>query len=155
MKASFYRISADRKCLTKMDKVTDEVALSVSFHLKESKSILNPVLILEADKLGNKWATVNYAYIPEFSRYYFIEDIVTLNHNMLELHLSVDVLQTYASSLKATAFEIVRSQSLHSGSFIDPELPILSDKFINTEMLRFGTVPANTGKNYIMTVAGG
>ena len=118
--------------------------------LKENCSILNPVLTLTSVE---DFADVNYAYIPEFKRYYFVDDIVTLNYNMIEVHCSVDVLYTYQANLMNTKFEWVRSYTLNSGLFPDPEWPLQSNKANINKVL--GVFPHSTGNNYTLTVAGG
>lgn len=37
----------------------------------------------------------NYAYIPEFNRYYFINDIISVRKNIWQLVMNVDVLMSY------------------------------------------------------------
>ena len=43
--------------------------------------------------------TANYAYIPEFGRYYFIDDIRVITGDKTEIRLSVDVLKTYETEV--------------------------------------------------------
>ena len=66
--------------------------------LREASSVTNPVIRVE---MSNP-VTANYAYISEFSRYYYINDIVCLRTNLWELHLRVDVLMSFASGIKAS-----------------------------------------------------
>lgn len=52
----------------------------------------------------------NYAYIPEFNRYYFINDIISIRRNIWQLIMNVDVLMSYKDELlKLDAF-IVRNE---------------------------------------------
>ena len=47
----------------------------------------------------------NYAYIPEFNRYYFINDIISVRKNIWQLIMNVDVLMSYKDEiLKLDAF---------------------------------------------------
>lgn len=47
----------------------------------------------------------NYAYIPEFNRYYFINDIISVRRNIWQLIMNVDVLMSYKDELlKLDAF---------------------------------------------------
>lgn len=49
----------------------------------------------------------NYAYIPEFNRYYFINDIISVRRNIWQLIMNVDVLMSYKDELlKLNAFVI-------------------------------------------------
>lgn len=52
----------------------------------------------------------NYAYIPEFNRYYFINDIISVRKNIWQLVMAVDVLMSYKKHiLKLDAF-VVRNE---------------------------------------------
>ena len=155
MTLKLYKIRYDRKCLTKIADITADAQAEVDAKPKDDKSILRPVFSVSRSHLGQQWAQFNYAYVPEYGRFYFIDDIISQSYNMLELHLYVDVLQTYRTELLSTAFEIVRSQSINSSRYIDPELPLVCNKWQDPNSLRFGNIPATTGNNYIMTVAGG
>ena len=72
--------------------------------LKTPTSVLNPVIVVEANALN-----VTYGYIPDFGRYYFVSDIVSVNNSTWELHLHVDVLATYKSEILSTDAYIVRA----------------------------------------------
>ena len=61
----------------------------------------------------------NYAYIEDFNRYYFIEDIVSLRNNLWELTMSIDVLMTYRLGILNLRGFIDRSQSLYNDRLID------------------------------------
>ena len=41
----------------------------------------------------------NYAYIPEFNRYYFINDIISVRKNIWQLVMNVDVLMSYKDEI--------------------------------------------------------
>ena len=53
----------------------------------------------------------NYCYIPDFGRYYYINDINALRANLFELSLGVDVLMTYASAIRNNSAIIDKAQS--------------------------------------------
>lgn len=63
--------------------------------LKNPENVINPVIVLNhRDKF-----TKNYAYIPAFSRYYFIRDVTRINRDLVQIHLEVDVLETYKDDI--------------------------------------------------------
>ena len=66
--------------------------------------IENPVLMIES-ALQN----VNYAYIPDLQRYYYIDDIVQVRASLCELHMSVDVLQSFRTSIENAAVFAART----------------------------------------------
>ena len=65
--------------------------------LKESTSILNPTVLLNAGM--NDITGSNYMYIPEFKRYYFIKNANSVRSNLWEITGHVDVLTTYKDEI--------------------------------------------------------
>jgi len=63
-------------------------------YLYDGANILSPTIRIEAETLP----TANYCFISELNRYYFIEK-TDIEKNMYILHLSVDVLMTYAAEI--------------------------------------------------------
>lgn len=64
--------------------------------LKDETSIINPVILIQADNVSG----YNYAYIKEFDRYYFIDDIVSVRTGLWKIKLSVDVLESFQTEIK-------------------------------------------------------
>lgn len=75
--------------------LTDELLIS-NVKLKSPVNINNPVLTLSAKYNIENY---NYAYIPEFRKYYFIEDITLQSNNINVITLRVDVLKTYEEDI--------------------------------------------------------
>lgn len=87
----------------------------ISGVIREQSSILNMVLTIEYDKVPN----FNYVYIPIFNRYYYVDDIVSVNNKLWAISLSVDVLMTYKTDiLNQTAF-ITRNEKIYDEYLID------------------------------------
>ncbi len=66
----------------------------VDVSLKRETSMTNPTLIMTIDN-----EVYNYLWIPDWGRYYFIDDIVYGNSNLCELRCSLDVLATYKEDI--------------------------------------------------------
>lgn len=64
--------------------------------LKGMTTVDNPVIKFQTN---NNLTGFNYAYIPAYDRYYFINDIEVYPNNIFILHLSIDVLETYKDSI--------------------------------------------------------
>ena len=64
-------------------------------YLKENTSLNDPVFIM--DNVGNLLSSYNYCYA--FNRYYFIDDIVSISNDHVELHCSTDYLATYKDDI--------------------------------------------------------
>lgn len=67
----------------------------LEIRLKQPVDIINPNIILRNDG----FLLYNYAYIPEFQRYYFIENITNKNKDTFEILLKVDVLMSFKDDI--------------------------------------------------------
>lgn len=153
---AFFSCSCDRKCVAKEVYLKNQTIIKSHFRIKQPCSMLDPVIELDINNVqrsGLQISGTNYCYIELFKRFYFINDIVFENDGLVEMHLSVDVLMTYASDIYDSQQEVIRAEALNSPRYIDNERPILSDKILTTKIL--GEFPEQSGNNYVLTVAGG
>lgn len=81
---------------------------SMNGTLKEACSVQNPVITIEAENLSN----INYLYIPEFSRYYFVTDATVLQHNLWQISAHVDVLESFKDQILSQKAIISRQENL-------------------------------------------
>ena len=133
-----------------LNKTTKEITTK-DCRLKEGTSIINPVV--QVKKMTDKHVRMfNYAYIEEFQRYYFVENIVELPANMLEITMHVDVLQTYASDINGITTLILRQENVYNPYFVDEELLVRCTRFRTKKNI--GTL-GNDGVNYYLTVNNG
>lgn len=117
--------------------------------LKDQTSILNPTIrILTNSNIH----TYNYMYIAEFERYYFIDDIVSVNNNKWEVSGHVDVLETYKNSILANTAVVKRQAALYNTYLNDPEWKTYAYETIAA--YKFRTTPFTKALKYILTVAG-
>lgn len=66
----------------------------------------------------------NYAYIDEFSRYYFVESVTIVDGGLFELRLHVDVLYTYKTAIGTSDALVVRSGNTNNKYIVDALKPI-------------------------------
>ena len=91
--------------------------------LKDQTSIINPSILVKSAGVPQG----NYARIDAFGRYYFITDIISVRNELWEIKMHVDVLQTYASQIRAGE-EMVSRQELNYNNYIqDNQAPLSSD----------------------------
>ena len=71
--------------------------LDIEVRLKSDFNILNPdvLLLIEGFDVRN----YNYMSIPEFGRFYFVDNITNVNNRMYRLTCSCDVLETYKGQI--------------------------------------------------------
>lgn len=92
MEINLFKTLSPRKKLVK--ELTDGITLTGT--LRSQSSVMSPSLqIQDIAVIG-----YNYCYIPDFGRYYYINDINALRANLFELSLGIDVLMTYASEIR-------------------------------------------------------
>lgn len=81
-------------------------------NLRESCSILDPVITVEGIS-SSDLPYLNYAEIPDFGRYYYITDIVA-NGKCFDLHMHIDVLETYKDQIKPLQAIIARNETQYN-----------------------------------------
>lgn len=118
-----------------------------SCSLKDTTSVLNPVIIIRtSDPVYN----YNYLYIQEFGRYYFINDIKSVNNNVWEISAHVDVLETYKTAILANDAVIRRQDKLFNLYLDDPEFHVLNYERVQT--LKFPQNSFSKNLTYVLVV---
>lgn len=117
--------------------------------LKDNCSILNPVIDVSSN---SNLSGYNYMYIPEFDRYYFINDIASLHNNIWRISGHVDVLETYKTAILNNQAVVRRQVAKYNTYLNDPEWKTYAYETIAAH--KFSGTPFNKGLKYILTVAG-
>ena len=114
-----------KKNSTKQPLLTSGTHFS-NVQLKEETSFIHPVLLFNPTSTGmpNPFtpAYFNYAYISEFSRYYFVDDW-TYKNGVWECSLNVDVLASFKTAIGTQSVYVERAASAYNGDFIDKIYP--------------------------------
>lgn len=154
----FFTISDDRKKINKNVDV-DHPDFELSCEVKENESIIEPTIRATKNNFGKNFFRVNYAYISDFGRFYFIDSIIVETGGIISLNCSIDPLMTYSANLMNTAFEIARSEAVNSKYYIDNEKALTTRKVFTYQEFTGstnGNIPQDlTGNKYTITVAGG
>lgn len=117
--------------------------------LKDKTSILKPTIrILTNSDIH----TYNYMYIAEFERYYFIDDIVSVNNNKWEVSGHVDVLETYKAGILSQQAVIKRQQKSYNLYLNDPDFRTYNNDLVQTK--KFSPSAFNKVLNYVLVVNG-
>ena len=106
--------------------LTDETEFDV--RLKDKSSVVNPVLLLKSETYIN----FNYAYIPKFQRYYFVDDISVYPNKMYILTLRCDVLTSFKDDILKSYARIV--EQTNSNAYYDSNLKSEVRKEVDTYM---------------------
>lgn len=111
--------------VNKLDKMLKQLAV-VSGTLRESSSIIDPVFNLSG--IDIYVADCNYVYITDFNRYYFVQNVESINNGLWRLTLHVDVLMSYKNEIRNNYAIIERNEKnydlkLNDGLFVTQQNP--------------------------------
>lgn len=124
MLLKLYNTNSETNRINKM--LTDETEFDV--RLKDKSSVVNPVLLLKSETYIN----FNYAYIPKFQRYYFVDDISVFPNKMYLLTLRCDVLTSFKDDILKSYARIV--EQTNSNAYYDSNLKSEVRKEVDTYM---------------------
>lgn len=88
----------------------------------------NNVKITWDSFINNYVLSANYVYIPDFNRYYFINDITSVRQNLWRLSLHVDVLTSYKKEISNTKAFVMRNEFEYDPLVKDDEVSYYYDK---------------------------
>ena len=116
--------------------------------LKEPATIMNPVISIEYSSPTG----FNYAYIPQFGRYYFVKNVEILRANIMRLELEVDPLETYKESILNLSVIIDKNTFLYDNYLIDENRQV--NVKTKTDIINFPNGLLESGE-FILITAGG
>lgn len=117
--------------------------------LREESSVVNPSIMIQATNPSG----YNYAYIPEFKRYYFITDMVSIRTGIWEISMHVDVLMSFKDGIKNTSIILSDTETTGQTNYMSGEQWATEVKNTTTIKMFPHSLPT-TGK-YILITAGG
>lgn len=131
----------------KLDKeITDIV--TVSGVLKEDTSIIDPVIKIECD-LSN-YVNCNYITIPQFGRKYFVNNIRSVRNGLVEFSCHVDVLSSFADSIRTNKAIIKRQENKWNLYLNDGTFKVYQNPMVLTKAFPSGF----TTQEFVLAVAG-
>lgn len=121
--------------------------------LREQTSFLHPVIVIEKPTAPMK-NSYNYMYIPEFKRYYFINDIVSIRNNLWEIHADVDVLFSNYKDIYESKAIISKSQDVSNANTYLNDGSFVMDSHKFDQIIKYPNGLSSSGHN-ILICAGG
>lgn len=111
---------------------------SVTGTLRKGASIIDPVLLVEDNESTLQGNGVNYLYVAEFSRYYYVTNIISVNYTLWEIHCHVDVLMSYSEGIKLQSAVVARQERMYNlmlddGFFMSYQNPKIQTKLFSVE----------------------
>ena len=144
MNISLY-INNDEK--NKINKNLVAVGEPLAGSIKDPSSIIRPVILIEY----NDPTAFNYCYIDAFSRYYFVDDIIVIGDGLIELHLIVDVLMSFASGILSQ--NVIIEKNTNDYDLYLPDNNLLTKVKTKTDIINFSGGLLENGE-FILITAG-
>ena len=143
MNVKFYTNTSEKNAMTK------NITQLFDFNgvLREESPIIRPVITFEG--LTNIGA-INYAYIPDFGRYYFVEEITCIRNGLFQVSMRVDVLMSFRNQILSNNAIIERNENqydlkLNDGLFKTQQ---------NPRIAQFEFPNGFTNWDFVLAVAG-
>ena len=127
--------------------ITNGITLSGS--LKNESNIVNPSITINIDNP----TIYNYAYIPDFNRYYFITNYISLRTGIWQINLKSDVLMSFKDSILSSEVLINKTETNGKNNYLSGSNWVNNCK-TKTDILTFPNGLLDDGK-YILITAGG
>ena len=124
-------------------------AFNLNGELKEDCSIIDPVIKVVADV--SSMSSVNYMYIASFGRYYFINNVISINNDICEVYAHVDVLSTYKDEIRAQRAIVSRQEKKWNLYLNDGVFKTYQNPYIITKAFSSGF----TSQHFVLSIAGG
>lgn len=126
MNIILYRISDPPNVVNKVLHDKNEIE-DVRFTEERYLDVVNPTVQLHSVSYDSitDYSKYNYMYIPKFARYYYIDEITTVNA-IVEIKCRCDVLRSFKSDIIGSKQYISRSQTSNNKYMVDHLLPMQS-----------------------------
>lgn len=108
---------------------------TVTGELVDNCNIVDPEIMIQYD---GAFINANYAYIPEFGRYYFIKNAETPSNGLWKLTMHTDVLMSFASAILHSPATVARSSNNFNMYLNDDHFAIQENPYIFTKAFPSG-----------------
>lgn len=154
MNIVLYNNSSDRRTITKTLETIETINGAEPFG---ECSVHNPVMRLRP---FDNWALVNYAYIADYKRYYFVTEVKIVSGNVLEISCTCDPLMSFRQQILRSVAMCVANENTSTKYIRDKNYPVSLKKSLTTyvfdaDPFNIETTGYQTGHNYVLTTAGG
>lgn len=144
MQATFYENKSDRRYLTKE---IESKYTNIPLQIIEPSSVIRPSLKVSSGLIGQN---VNYLYIEELERYYYINDWI-MENGFIRLECEVDVLMSFKDEIKNRNVIVNRQESKYNLYLDDSKYKVQNRTAILTKEFPSGF---NAAKYIVMGVVG-
>lgn len=145
MDIKLYYNTSDNKTIRK--NLINEFSLTGT--LRDSCSLIEPVINIESSNV----LRFNYAYIPDFQRYYFVKEIINLRKNIWTFELEVDPLMSFKGDILALQVVVDKQSSDSIGDEYIDDGSLVADNNTFTSIYNLSKGFNDHGE-YILITAG-
>lgn len=124
----YYNLSDDRKINKNIQDPTSFVGQA-----RDSVDIMSPVILFDSDTVMR----FNYAYIPEFERYYSVVNRTALREGLFEISLEVDVLMSFRNDILNFHVIVDKQSKLEFGDEYIDDGSLVTDNLLFSEVIQF------------------
>ena len=122
--------------------------LTLNGNLREESSVINPTILVEHNNLS----VYNYAYIPNFNRYYFVSEITSVRNGLWRVSLKCDVLESFKKDILNLSCIVDKQQNQsYSNNIDDGSYVNRADSFVEIANYQNGF---NSSGEFILITAG-
>lgn len=146
MDITFYINNSEKNKISK--NLTNNTHISGT--LRNETGVMNPVILIHSVNPTK----FNYVYIPEFNRYYFITDMVSIRTDIWQIKLHVDVLMSFKDSLKNVKVILNDSEVEGADNYLTGEQWVTNVKD-TTNIVNFPNGLLDNGEYILITAGGG
>ena len=143
MQLYLYKTKDSNRVLNKT--LTNESLLNIN--LKRDTDIVRPTIQL-MKVAGVDFKQFNYAHIPDLNRFYFINNVESVNNSVDKLYLECDVLETYKADILAS--EMTYTATAKTGDNIITDA--ITGVNINTRIN--SNITLDDGESIVLTTVG-
>lgn len=115
MNVNLYAMTCENNRIDKTSYLTLDrtVSGSVKYHTADFESILLDI--------ATGYDNINYVYIPDYHRYYFVQKREQINKTVVRLTLNCDVLYTYKDDILPATCHVTQSANYNRYQQLDTE----------------------------------
>lgn len=116
---------------------------------RDEVDIMNPVILFDTDEI----LIYNYAYIPEFQRYYNISDRNVLREGLCEVSFDVDVLMSFRADILNLSVVVDKQSMEENGNEYIDDSSLVAENVMFQTVYNFPGGFNSTGE-FILITAG-
>lgn len=124
--------------------------MAVECLIKTPSSVQAPVIEMKINAVPD----MNYCYIPDFGRYYYVTN-VTYNKGVWEIACREDVLASFKAEIGSTPMYIERSSAAKNGNLIDNLYPISDSYTENNNIFEYGNLISWSAGAIVVSIING